>query len=64
MAGLATAQRANGNLAAAREAVDNGLTRFPENPTLLTEAVAVAKAQDDTAAANDYQTRLDTLSGG
>jgi hypothetical protein len=63
VASEATARRANGDLAGAREAVDNGLTRFPSNQDLLTEAVATAKAQDDTAAADDFQARLDAVSG-
>jgi putative inorganic carbon (hco3(-)) transporter len=64
VAGEATAKRAAGDLAGARAAVDNGLTRFPEDKTLLTEAVATAKAQNDTAAADGFQARLDALSAG
>jgi len=60
----ATALRANGDLAAARTAVDNGLTRFPNDASLLTEAVATAKAQNDAAAVDQFQKRLDALSGG
>ena len=63
LASEATALRAQGDLGAAREAVDNGLTRFPSNQALLTEAVATAKAQDDTAAADAFQARLDAISG-
>ena len=64
IAGEATAKRAAGDLAGARAAVDNGLTRFPKDKTLLTEAVATAKAQNDTSGADAFQARLDALSGG
>ncbi len=64
VAGEASAKRVAGDLAGARAAVDNGLTRFPDDKTLLTEAVATAKAQNDTAAADAFQTRLDAASGG
>ena len=64
VAGEAAAKRGDGDLAGARVAVDNGLTRFPEDKTLLTEAVATAKAQNDTAAADAFQARLDALPAG
>jgi hypothetical protein len=64
VAGVATAERAAGDLAGARGAVDNGLTRFPADEALLTEAVATAKAQDDTVAASAFQARLDAVAGG
>ena len=60
----ATALRAIGDLAGARAAVDNGLTRFPKDQSLLTEGVATAKAQNDTAAADAFQKRLDALKAG
>ena len=64
VAAWATALRANGDLTGARAAVDNGLTRFPKDASLLTEAVATAKVQNDTAAVDQFQKRLDALSGG
>ena len=64
VASQATALRATGDLAGARAAVDNGLTRFPKDPGLLTEGVATAKAQNDTAAADAFQKRLDALKAG
>ncbi len=64
VASEATALRATGDLAGARAAVDNGLTRFPKDQSLLTEGVATAKAQNDTAAADEFQKRLDALKAG
>jgi hypothetical protein len=44
--------------------VDNGLTRFPKDQSLLTEGVATAKAQNDAVAADEFQKRLDALKAG
>ena len=62
--GETAALRAAEDLDAAREVVEAGLERFPVDPVLLTEAVAIAAAQGDVAAKAQFQERLDEVSEG
>jgi hypothetical protein len=62
--GETAALRAAEDLDAAREVVEAGLERFPADPVLLTEAVAIADAQGDEAAKAQLQERLDAVSEG
>ena len=62
--GEVAALRAAGDVDAARAVVDAGLERFPTDPVLLTEAVAIADAQGDETAKAQFQERLDAVSEG